>query len=197
MVQDKNGRNIGVGDIVLIEGSPIKTFNGTFLVAHSGPTKYWCGHDDELCLYRVGKVGDKFAVSSGKATTQFYPLYSTANRRTYSREDLARLATIEVIKPAAPETLDIEIRFEVIPPSPAEYAYVAITADKPDFYGRYSDHAHAHFAMEDERELLKAFLSNLTVKKGQRLSVSLNSDEWRGTYYGREGIKCKITEVQS
>jgi hypothetical protein len=98
MLCDKDNIQIRVGDIVRIEESPLKSKNGTYIVAHAGPTAYWTGSEKELCLYRVSKVGGKYALSVTN-TTVFYPLYDNSSRRLYSCEDLSA-ATIEIIEQA-------------------------------------------------------------------------------------------------
>jgi hypothetical protein len=71
-MQDKNGKEIKVGDVVVISGGYFKADNGRFRVEHVPGEGNWLGK--ECNLRRIKRDG---TYSAGKYTIAFWPLSVT------------------------------------------------------------------------------------------------------------------------
>ena len=94
-MQDKNGREIKTGDVVIVSGGYFKTDNGRFRVEHAPGDEDWLGK--KCCLKRIKKDGTD---SAGNYTIAFWPLSVAVNgheKRIAAKKHNAENAQIEIV----------------------------------------------------------------------------------------------------
>jgi len=181
-MKDTNGKTIRIGDIVKIEGSPNKSDNTTYVVAQDGTNAMYSG--ESLTLYRVAKVkGGGYALSNGKYNIAFFPLVCYSSRFKFSRAALDA-ATIEVLIRAVPERFTVfKAGNEHEPPETEKDSFRAEIMQAERDIGSFS-------CLTKDVKKLTAFLSNITLKGDQVLSITKRSEHSDYTY--RRGFPYKI-----
>ena len=186
MIHDINNNIIQIGDIVKVEGSPIKVDNAVYVVVQDGTSKLYSGSG--LTMYRVAKHSGGYTLSKASNSTCFYPLVNFSNRYKFSREEMAA-ATIEILEKAKPERLQVvKSNNDYEPEGGDKDCYHAAVVCKGE---KIEDVSY----LITQAEKLTAFFSNLTLKAGQELEVRKQSDEWRGTPYWK-GFSYELKETE-
>ena len=112
-MNDKNGKELRCGDIVLISNAYFKNDNGYWFVEQDGHNKAYSSGPDSLTLQKVGKTGK---VSTCKGHIAFWPLISFCS--DYQKNVAARAwnlehATIEKVETVPTFGVEEFIRNEI------------------------------------------------------------------------------------
>lgn len=162
MTYDKNGVLIQIGDIVKIEGSPIKSDNATYIVEQDGTSELYSGTG--LTLLKVAKTKNGYRLSKSSYNLCFYPLCNFSNKYKFSKSDMMKNTTIEIVKQANPEMVTFtEVERHVHEEFKQPCFYASITEDeKRDITVSYST---------NQTDKLKAFLSNVDLKPSEKVDI--------------------------
>jgi len=175
-MNDKNNRTVQIGDIVQVENSPIKSSNGLYVVVQDGTSRLY-SDTKNLTMYKVAQIRNgRYSLSKTKYNICFFPLTNTSNKYKYTREQI-NAATIEIIEQAKPETLTIVQEDKTA----AKYeenendVYYAVVSE----YGNQIEDINY---LVTQAEKMTAFFSNLTLKEGQKISITklIYNENWLG-----------------
>lgn len=165
MTYDKNNVLIKIGDIVKIEGSPIKSDNATYIVEQDGTSELYSGAG--LTLLKVAKVKNGYRLSKTLYNICFYPLRNYSNKYKFSKSEMMKNTTIEIIKQAEPgkvKLTETERRIYEEMKSPNLCAEIVENAKR---------NISVTYSLKQVDKLL-SFLSNISLKPTETLSITQN-----------------------
>lgn len=188
---DKNNNIIKIGDIVRIEGSPIKSDNAVYVVVQDGTSKLYSDKDN-LTMYKVAKYQGSYTLSKAKYNICFYPLSNFSNKYKFTREEM-NAATIGIIEQAKPEVFEI-----VKTDNRSEATGYGFEKPEDDYFRAVVSEGERQIEdftyLVSEADKMKAVFSNIIIKEGQVLEITKNNNNWGYPY--RTGYKYILRNIE-